>query len=192
MSIDNLMAELDERTIARKNAIFHDERRMKYPLNKNTVNDFNEFNWIIGDYYNYHFTSCISHGGRFSQSDASSLAKNILETEYRKRGGDIVMAYNDAHDGTNGGLRAILDIIADALKSESIERYMLDAFDRYVTPNSWHQKVEIIRQFISRCGPYLSNAIHAENPERYAQNYKELINSYLMALKNTSGIFRRL
>lgn len=192
MSIDNLMAELDERTIARKNAIYHDEIRMKYPLNKNTVNDFNEFNWIIGDYYNYHFTNCISHGGRFSQLDASSLAKNILETEYRKRGGDIVLAYNDAHDGTNGGLRAILDIIADALKSESIERYMLDAFDRYVAPNSWHQKVEIIRQFISRCGPYLSNAIHAENPERYAQNYKELINSYLMALKNTSGIFRRL
>jgi hypothetical protein len=186
------MAELDERTIAKENAIFHDEIRMKYPLNKNTVNDFNEFNWIIGDYYNYHFTSCISHGGRLSQSDASSLAKKILETEYRKRGGDIVMAYNDAHDCTNGGVRAILDIIADALKSESIERYMLDAFDRYVTPNSWHQKVEIIRQFISRCGPYLSNAIHAENPERYAQNYKELINSYLMALKNTSGIFRRL
>jgi hypothetical protein len=32
MSIDNLMAVLDERTMARENAIFHDEIRMKYPI----------------------------------------------------------------------------------------------------------------------------------------------------------------
>jgi hypothetical protein len=192
MSIDNLMAELDESVIAKRIATTHDEARIKYTLDKNTVDDFDEFVWYLADYYNYHFTECISNGGRFLQSDAYEKAKKILVKEYREHGGNIVSVFNNAHDGTNGGLRTIFDQIADALKSESIENYIQSAFDRYVKPNSWHQKVDIIRQFIDRCGIYLARSISSEEPERYAQNYQELIYSYLTALKKTSGIFRRL
>ena len=80
-------------------------------------------------------------------SEAYGRAKELLEREYRKRNGDIVSAFNDACDGTNGGLRAVLDAIADGLKAEVIERYITDVFDRYVAPNSWESKVDIIRQF---------------------------------------------
>ena len=192
MSVQSLLSEIDERTIARRVGIAHDEARMRYPLTSNTVSNFDEFTRIIGDYYNRHFSSCVSHGGHMSSAEASGRAKELLEKEYRRRGGDIVMAYNDAHDGTNGGLRAVLDIIAEGLKAQSVERYIKDAFDRYVTPNSWRLKVDIIRQFISYCGSYLSSAIHAHQPERYAQNYQELIRSYVDALQRTSSIFRRL
>ena len=61
--IRSLLSALDERTIAREVAIPHDELRMRYPLRSNTVTDFDEFTDLIGDYYNHHFTSCIS-GGR--------------------------------------------------------------------------------------------------------------------------------
>jgi len=192
MSIRGLLAELDERVIAQRISVPHDESRMRYPLHSNTVRNFDEFNQKIGDYYNTHFTSCISRGGKLSAAEATSRAKELLEQEYRRRGGDIVMAYNDAYDGTNGGMRAILDIIAEGLKAKSVERYIRDAFDRYVTPNSWEQKVEIIRQFITHCGVHLSSSIRTNQPERYAQNYEELIRSYVTALKQTSSIFRRL
>ena len=56
-----------------------------------------------------------------SRTDATGKAKEIVEQEYRRRQGDIVTAYNNAHDGTNGGLRAILDIIAEKLKAEGHE-----------------------------------------------------------------------
>ena len=126
-----------------------------------------------------------------SRSKAESRAKTLVEQEYRRRGGDIVMAYNDAHDGTNGGLRTILDIIADGLKAESLEDHIRDAFDRYVAPNSWEQKVCIIQQFIRHCGTALSSSIRADQPESYAQNYQELIRSYADGLKATSSVFRR-
>ena len=192
MSVQSLLSEIDERSIARRVGISHDEARMRYPLSSNTVRNFDEFTHTIGDYYNKHFSSCVSYGGYMSNSEASGRAKELLEQEYRKRGGDIVMVYNDAHDGTNGGMRAVLDIIAEGLKAQSVERHIRDAFDRYVAPNSWERKVDIIRQFISYCGTYLSSAIHAHQPERYAQNYQELIRSYVDALKGTSSIFRRL
>jgi len=192
MSINSLLAELDERIIAKRIGIPHDEVRMRYPLHSNTVRNFDEFSRIIGDYYNTHFTACISRGGKLSASEAASRAKEIIEQEYRRRGGEIVTAFNDAHDGTNGGMRSILDIISEGLKTESVERYIRDGFDRYVSPNSWSQKVLIIKQFIDRYGIHLSSTIRRGQPERYAQNYQELIRSYITALQTTSSIFRRL
>jgi hypothetical protein len=192
MSIETLLAELNEITIAQRVGIHHDEARMGYSLRSNTVGSFDEFNWVIADYYTKHFTACVSHGGSLSASEATGRAKELVEREYRRRGGDIVAAYADAHDGLHGGVRAVLDVIAEGLKAESVERYIRDVFDRNVAPNSWEQKVEIIRKFIAQCGVHLASSIRIDQPERYARDYRELIHSYVMALERTSSIFRRL
>ena len=191
-TIDRILQELDERYIAQQIAIPHDEARLGYSLARNTVADFREFERIIGDYYNHHFTQCVSRGGRLSAAEAVGRAKEIIEADYRRRGGDIVSAYNDAHDGTNGGLRAILDILANQLKTEAVERHIRQVFDRYVQPNSWEDKVEIIRQFLARTAQHLAPSIRVDQPERYARDYQELINAYVDALKRTSSILRRL
>ena len=191
-SITGLLNDLDERTIAQRVGIPHDEARMRYTLRFNTVENFDEFSRVIADYYNHHFSTCVSHGGHLSLSENASRAKELLEREYRRRHGDIVTAFNDAHDGTNGGVRMVLDVIAEGLKAESVERYTRDAFDRHVAPNSWEDKVEIIRQFISYCGSFLSSSISSGQPERYAQNYQELIKAYVDGLQRSSSLFRRL
>ena len=191
-TIHSLLAALDEREIARRITMAHDEARMRFQLPANTVRDFDQLAAIIADYYNYHQMTCISRGGRMSNDDAYIEAKDLLEREQRKRGGDIVTVFNDAHDGTNGGLRVVLDTIADGLKAAAVERYTTAVFDRHVTPNSWSQRVEIIRQFIACCGHMLANAIVISEPERYAREYDELIKSYVEGLRRTSSIFRRL
>ena len=119
-SVNSLISELDERNIARKIGIKHDEARMSYALENNTVRDFDEYNRLIGNYCNHHFSRCISPGGVLPAAQATSWAKELIEREYRRKGGDIVTAYNNAHDGTNGGVRANLDIIAEGLKAESV------------------------------------------------------------------------
>ncbi|MBW1896916.1 MAG: hypothetical protein JRI47_07640 [Deltaproteobacteria bacterium] len=164
---------------------------MQYSLEKNTVETFDEFTDVIADYYNHHFRRCVAQGGALSHTEAAGRAKEILEQAYKRQGGNLITAYNDAHDGTNGGLRIILDRIAEQIKTESVERYIRDAFDRDVTPNSWEQKVHIMRQFIGRFGHLLSSSIRVDQPERYAQNYEELIRSYVESLKKTSSVFRR-
>jgi len=190
--ISNLLSEIDERTIARQIGIPHDEARMAFSLSSNTVNSFDEFNMVISHYYIHHFTSCISHGGSLSPAEASGSAKEIIEQQYRRRNGDVVSAYNDCRDGTNGGMRVVLDTIAEELKAQSVERYVRDVFDRHVAPSCWEDKVSIVRQFIAKCGEYLSSSIRADQPERYARDYQILIRSYVTALQNTSSIFRRL
>ena len=191
-AIDNLMAELDEGNLAQLIGIPHDNARARYPLHKNTVESFAEYEETIGDYLNRQFSECVARGGSLSRSEATTRAKEILEREYRRRNGDIVSAYNDAHDGTNGGLRAQLDTICDALKNESLGRHVRDAFDRHVRPNAWLEKVAMIRSIIARFGGLLGPAIQADQPERYAQDYRNLVETLVQALQRSAATFRRL
>jgi len=192
MTIATLLGALNERTIARDVAIPHDETRMRFSLSSNTVGSIDEFFARIGEYYSHHHSLCVSKGGKISPSEARSLAKEIVEREYRRHRGNIVSAFNNAHDGTNGGLRAVLDIIAESLKAQAVENYVRDVFDSHVAPDSWEQQVQIIGEFVASCGPYLSSEIRVDQPERYARNYEELIRAYVEALKSTSSMFRRL
>ena len=66
-TMNSLISLLDERTLAQNVAIPHDEARMRYPLNSNTVGTFDEFSNAIADYYNYHYTNCVTHGGNSCQ-----------------------------------------------------------------------------------------------------------------------------
>ncbi|MDY6838841.1 MAG: hypothetical protein SWH78_12800 [Thermodesulfobacteriota bacterium] len=191
-SLEYLLTATDEMAIARSVGSPHDEARMRYALHSNSVESFEEFTDVITDYYNYHVGRCVVHGGYLSRTEAAGRAKEILDREYRRQGGDIISAYKDARDGTSGGLRVVLDRIAEHLKAESVERYIREAFDRYVEPNSWEQKVDIIHQFIAQCGQHLSSSMRTDQPERYAHNYQELIRTYVESLKKTSSVFRRL
>ena len=191
--IEEMFLALDERTMAGQVGLRHDEARMRFRLDRNTVATFDEFARAIGDYYNYHLSACVAGGGRLSDTEAQGRAKQLIEHAYqRDQRTDIVVAYNDAHDGTNGGLRHVLDVIAEGLRDESMASYVRDVFDRHVAPNSWGAKVEIIRQFIDRCGVELSSCIQRDQPERYAQNYRDLIDAYVRGLRRTSSMFRRL
>jgi len=190
-ALESLLAAMDEVAIARNVGNAHDETRMQYALNINTVRSFQEFSDVITDYYSHHFSRCVAYGGLLPRFEATGRAKEIVEQEYKREGGNITRAYNDAHDGTNGGLRIILDRIADHLKAESVERYLRDIFDRYVEPVSWEQKVDIIRQLFVRYGHLLSPTIRTNQPESYAQNYEEIIRVYVDALRETSSVFRK-
>ncbi|MFH1742655.1 MAG: hypothetical protein ABIH23_26925 [bacterium] len=191
-AIHRLVQALDERTIADQIGKRHDEARMFHFLRSNTVDSFSEFSDVIGDYYNYHFTRCVSNGGALSKADATSRAKEIIEEEYRRQDGNIVNAYNDAHDGTHGGLRAILDLICEGLKAESVENYTRQQFDLYVSPADWNEQVQIIREFIERHRDFLGSSIQADNPQKYARDYKELITAFVREIRRTSRAFRRI
>jgi len=191
-AIDNLMAELDERRLVQLVGGSHDHARVRFSLRKNTVDSFDEYEAVISEYLNMQYTSSVTRGGSLSRAEACSRAKEILEREYRRRGGDIVSAYNDAHDGTNGGLRAQLDIICDFVKNESLERYVRDAFDRHVQPSEWPEKVAMIRSLITRFGSMLGPSIQPDQPERYAHDYRNLVQSLVQAMQRTSAQFRRL
>lgn len=186
-----LVASLRETALARV-ALPHDEARARYPLSANTVPDFRVFENGITDYTIHHHRFCGLPTAGATRMEFTGLAKELVEQAYRRRRSDIVGAYNAAHDGTDSGLRGVLDAIADELKGESIRRYIREQFDSRVAPNDHRGKVEIMRQFFQCYGAQLADAVDVHDPGRYAHSYQELINALVQGLRETSSLFRRL
>jgi hypothetical protein len=190
--IDNLLAELDERNQARLVGIPHGNARARYPESKITVDTFDEYLDALERYFNYHFSTCVSHGGRLSRADAIARVKPIIEREYRRRNGDFIMAYNDAREGTNGGLSAQLDMLSNALTHESLENMVREALDRHVKPIAWHEKVSLVREIFARFGSVLGPSIQFDAPERYAHDFQSLVMALSQAIQSTSAVLRRM
>ena len=161
------------------------------PFERDPIADYSCYRRRMGRHYN-HVIGPVLNGGRLPDVQAEGRALRVIEHEYRDRGGDLVSAFQDAVDGTNGGEIAQRQMITDAVKREAAEYYVLAVFDRHVNPRSWEEKVECIRAFIARCGVDLGGAVNPDQPERYAQTYRELLRSYLGALQRTSAMLRRL
>ena len=90
-TIERIMSALDERKIASEVGLAHDETRMRYPLQSNTVGAFDEFTSIIGDYYNYHFSRCMSNGGRLSMTEYELF--ELLQGSYEKMNVDTTIYF---------------------------------------------------------------------------------------------------
>ena len=189
--LQNLLAALDERTIAERVWRIHDEARVAYPLRSNTVRNWQEFEDVGGDYTQFHYTRCVARGGSLPRYEAVSRFKEIIENDYRRRGLDLNAAANDAMEGTNNGVRGQLDLIANWFKEEGTRRYIRHVFDQFVTPNSWSEKVQIMTELLSHLGAYLSSSIDVNDPARYAANYHDLIEALREALGRVGRDFRR-
>lgn len=190
--IDELVHSLLDTTMAQRVTLAHDDARERYHPPSLTVPNWRAFEDVIADYYRFHYGLCVAAGAALSRAYALGKVKELLEREYRRRRSDIMGAFADAMEGTNGGLRAVLDSISEGLKAESVQFYVQNQFDSRVAPNCFEAKVEIIRQFIERFGAQLGDTIQRNRPERYAQNYQDLIRAYVAGLQQTSSIFRRL
>ena len=190
--IDQLFAALDERLIAREVTGPHDNFRAAFAVPDDVAATFEAYSDFIGDYYNLHYSACVAHGGHLSRDAANQSARDVVEREYRRRGGDIVTAFSDARDNLNNGIRMHLDLICDALKSQATHYYVKHVFDTLVKPNDWDTQVELIRQFIDACGSHLAVTIDRQHPERYARNYEDLVNAYVMSLRDVSARMRGL
>jgi len=189
--LDKILSELDEIYLVQNVTKKHDETRMKYRLESITVQDDHEFNRIIGDYYNFHYASCISSGGTLTPENAAEEAKYIVFGEYHRKRLDKLQAYSDGKNGTNGGMRAILDIILDTLKSKAIESHIRSVIDRYIQPSSFEEQVEIIKQLMTRIEG-IPSYVDTNHPERYARDYEDLIRGIVESKRRIFAQLRRI
>ena len=191
-SLANLVSALDERQLAQRLGRHHDEARLSYRLYANTVADVREFERVIGDYYNHHQAVCVTSGGRLPMHEAVRRAKAILADSARRHHLTLNNVVANAIDGTNGGMRSILDDICEALKAEAIENFIMEVIDYEIEFNDWPQKVAVTRQLMSLFGDHLPAELKHEPAERFAHDYRELIRSVVDQMRSTSSLFRKL
>ncbi|MBT62927.1 MAG: hypothetical protein CML13_06910 [Puniceicoccaceae bacterium] len=186
-TIEQIKRQLAPRAMADEVTNPHDDARLSYRVESNTVEDMATFLVLIGDYLNHHYEHAL--GASFPELHAQEMAKEIIERSLRRNGGNLISAYHNANTGLNGGVRKVLDTIADDIREEGLRRYINNVLDTYVNPVSFEEKVEIVRELIA---VLRIDTVDAENPARYASDYKRLTEIYLENLRRTEEAFFRL
>lgn len=181
-----MIEELRARTIAGRVHRPIEARAMDSPFDPEDLRTFATYRDSLGRHY------CLVYGREVSEEEAQGRSVQIIEREYRDRGGDIVSAYHDAVEWTNGGIAAQRQMITDAVKRQAGEFYVMAVFDRYLDPTSWEERVEAVRAFIDECRADLVGLVDAEHPERHARDLRDLIRSYIASLERNAALFRRL
>lgn len=175
VDIDSLLWELDPRQIAQRIGIRHDEARLQYDPTCNTVSDNQEFSRVIADYWNHHWSIAIVRGSRMPEFPAMVQAGQVLDRICQRSGRSRQEVLWDAIEGTNGGLRSILDAMADTMKAGQVELYISGVIDEHVDPTSRDDQAEIVRQLFDRCRSLLPDWVDPDEPGMYVVYYKKLI-----------------
>ncbi len=187
--LENIIKELSKDYITEHIEKPHNEARISFHLTSNSVPDDASFENLIGEYYNHHFTKCVSNGGELTRAEATGRAKEIITENYRRRRLDKLNAYSDGINGSNGGMMAIIDIIMEQLKNDAKERHVQEVIDRYIARSRWEEQVEIIKELFDFYPKSLN--VDRDNPERYARNYEELIKALMESLNGMNDNLRK-
>lgn len=186
--LDNIIKELSKDYITEHIDKPHNNARISFHLSSNSVPGDASFENVIGEYYNHHFTRCISKGGELSRAESTGRAKEIIFEHYKRKGLDKLNAYSDGKEERNGGMMAMLDILWDKLLQDSKEKHLIEVIDRYIKPSGWEEQVEIIKELINFYPNTLK--VDREHPEKYARNYEELIRALMESLNNMNDRLR--
>lgn len=186
---EHVVEALSTRALAAQTLPF-DEARNAFRVRSNVVAAYPELEELLVDFYVHVYARCVVKGGTLPRSKALYEVRRILEHEFRRERG-VMGAFNHAVDGTEGGVRGLLDRILEAMKNEAAEAYTRGVLDQFVKPVSWEDKVEFIRTMLAGCDSHFASALHRDEPERYAASYEEFTLTYVQFLRQTEAALRR-
>lgn len=122
--------------------------------------------------------------------EASSKAKESIRRMYEERGLDPNLAFSDAQSGMNGGQRAQLAHMCEAI-ARGIERnFQRYVSDQVVSPVDHEEKKRFVQQFFHDYGPLLGNRVDFSDPSRYAAQHDDVIALMKKFQKDVSNAFR--
>ena len=193
-SVQDLIDAIHIDVIGRKVERKHDLIRERYEVPKFIVDDYEDFKSIVTGYYQYHFSAMFKSGAEMPDYMAHNHAEIILENMYppdprltNVRGyldkrGSYMQAYKNALRGRHGGLVAVIDEIADAMKKEAVDRYISSVFLEYINPTDYDTCVAFMREYIDRYGHVALPGEDLESPYLLATKIEVVIQNHVRVI----------
>lgn len=186
---DTIAAQIDELTLARKFAIPVDSARASYVLASSTVASYDEFIGIVESFFVHLQT--YTNAGTPAVPDAECVADRamaLLNETFRSHGG-AQAAYAQARDGTEGGIRAVLDAMTEQYKTRLQADHVAVVLEKAVAAMSWPDRIRFTQAAMNRLRPFLPAEIRDEPPERFARQAADIAKAYV---RSTSPMLRLL
>jgi hypothetical protein len=160
-------------------------------LNAVTVQTNEEFLEIVTAFYAHMYRHTARIHGTIEKTRLGAEALDVLKKTFKGDKG-YNEALSEARTGTRGGLRYVLDRMTEYLKAEAREKHVLKTLKENIDPLDYAARVEVISALLRLLHGHLPDEITAQPPERFADDYEEIIKAYVHSTAALKTTLRRL
>ena len=171
---DDIIDLLVDEFMAHKVDILHQAARENYRLTKLTVATFHEFLSEITRYYLHHFNATMGDVSRMPPELATSNAQRAVERAFR---GGLEEGFLNAQTGTNGGLRGVIERMAEFLQGEMRDSWVNHVNSTTYDPFNFDDMEGLAREFLSRYGAHLPAGAQSVSPASIAGKIRQYLES---------------
>jgi hypothetical protein len=180
-------AELQPENLAERIGLPIDKARAGYVLYSVTSESQAETLGVAAAFY-LHMTQTTGRTGEHvTAEEVMPEAHALLGEAFAREGGEPA-AYAEARDATRGGLRHVLDRMADEYKRRRQEEYirlvLATAFDR----GDYRARVSFMGDFLKAHPEALPPHLASEPPERFADRYDVIIRSFVDSMEQVKRV----
>ena len=181
---DTVTAEISELALTKKFGVPIDSARASFVLASSTVRSYDEFIEIVESFFvHLQKYSSVDVLAVFNLQQAGSKAMVLLEETFRELGGSRA-AFARARDGTDGGIRAVLDEMTEHCKKQIQIEQVNVVLEKALADMDWSDRINFTKGAMKRLGPFLPPEIRSEPPERFAKHVDEIARAYVRSIHN--------
>jgi len=176
--------------------------RERYRVRRYDVETFEEFKAAVVHYYQHHTANWLQTPSPMPPGIAEAQIARLLRDSpdvrlakiadllSKEQSGGYRAAVDNSITGRHGGLVAVIDAIAEAIKEKAVKRYVDSVFLDYIDPRDYDKKVALMQEYINTYGGVLLTGEECRNPHELAchieaviQNHVRLINEFRKTLQ---------
>jgi hypothetical protein len=189
---DTVTAEISDRVLVHKFDIPIDSARASFVLASSTARSYDEFREIIESFFIHLQSQLNPESAATSDLDrARSDAVRLLSQAFWNHGG-LRAALIRGREGSEGGLRSVLDAMTEQYKAERRAEY-IEAFLEVATQGMDHtERVRFARGAMARLGPMLPAELRSEPPERFARHIAEIARAYAGSMASIERLLKTM
>ena len=189
--VESVLSKIDSQVLLTNIGHSIDEARASFIMDSVTVESNEEFNDTIATFMLHMSRHYRGASATMDREASRSEAHDLLEKTFSAKGGSIA-ALAEGKNGTNGGMRFILDVMTEQFKKEEQEKYINMIFKEALDPMVWEEKLAFISAFLERIKHQLPPDIKMRSPEEYANHYELIVRMYAKSFDKVKELLRTL
>ena len=170
----------------------HDVARETFQVPRLVVTAHDEFKFIVTSYVQHHLSSVGQ--GTVAADAAFGEAKNILDRAFQEDAfqDGYARSLQVAFDGTEGGMRRVINEIADNLKHRALRNYMDHVFYHHVNVLSKEDSLALSRAFFERFGTILQRFGLKVDQDTFAWNSRAALEYHRETIERILGFAKKI
>ena len=192
VDVDKVLDLIDQTRINQQVLLQHDAARESFTLPGMTVADHQEFKYLLTSYVQHHLRTVGE--GEPTPAAAFGEAKRILDRAFQEDSfqDGFARALQVAKDGSDGGMRRVLNEIADSLKYSALQRYIDHVYYQHIDVLSKDDNRALSRAFFERFGPILKRFGFDVDEDTFAWNTRAALEYHRQAIGQLLGLARKV